>query len=74
LGRHVLVDRSTEEQFHEEGWIAIGCAGAADRPLLREDLSRGLTDAPDVTTEVVEDRRLPRARGSGEDGEVGRSR
>jgi hypothetical protein len=25
---------------HEQGWIAIKRAGAADRPLLREDFSR----------------------------------
>jgi hypothetical protein len=74
LGRPVLVDRPPEEQVNEQRWIAVMCPGTAGRPLLRKDLSRGLTDAPDVATEVVEDRRLPRARGTGEDGEVGRSR
>ena len=65
--RHVLVDRSPKQQVQEQRWIAVRGPGAPDRPLFLEDLSRGLTDATDIGTELVEDRRLPGPWGSSDD-------
>jgi hypothetical protein len=64
------LDRSTEEQRHEQRRIVIGCSGAADRPLLGEHLARRLSDADDIRPHTVEDRCLPRAGSAREDVEV----
>jgi hypothetical protein len=70
LGRDMVVDRPLKEQVQEQRRIAVGRTRAVDGSLFREDLSGGLTDAADPCTDVVEDRRLARARRTRDDGAI----